>query len=62
MAMHYTMEKIRHLEDAANDVCMDCPRPPAWDGGEEECERCMVRKLCEILDADYRWHMAHKED
>lgn len=30
-------------------VCMDCPRPPAWDGGEEECDRCMVRKQVDLI-------------
>lgn len=50
----FTKEEIDLLTKATEDVCMYCPRPPAWDGGEEECDRCMVRKLCDLLLED--WH------
>lgn len=51
--MSWTLERINELFDETNDVCMECPRPVAWEGGEEECERCMVRKLCTMLREEY---------
>lgn len=54
----FTKDEIDLLTKATEDVCMYCPRPPAWDGGEEECERCMVSKLCHLLWED--WHAMEK--
>lgn len=55
----FTKEEIDMLNEATENVCMYCPRPPAWDGGEEECDRCMVSELCHMLWID--WHTL-KED
>lgn len=52
--MSWTLERINELLNETDDICMECPRPPAWEGGEETCSRCMVRKLCSMLHNERR--------
>lgn len=55
--MRFTKTEIIELDKAIDEVCLYCPRPVAWKGGEETCNACMVRKLSGLLWDDWQFWM-----